>query len=49
MGPTTIKKAPIEENRKFLLKYIVLTRNSYDFLYVVGKGGFGKVFKIFLK
>lgn len=21
----------------------VLTRNSYDFLYVIGKGGFGKV------
>jgi ABC-type cobalamin/Fe3+-siderophores transport system ATPase subunit len=46
MGNTTkeIKKQPNEDNSKFLFTS-VLTRNSYDFLYVIGKGGFGKVSK----
>ena len=33
---------------KFKIK-IVLTRNTFDFQYVVGKGGFGKVWKVYHK
>ena len=40
-------KQPINTTNKTELSKIViyqaLTRNSYDFLYVIGKGGFGKV------
>ena len=41
LGQKTIDKS------KFFLIFILVTRNYFDFQYVVGKGGFGKV-KLFL-
>jgi hypothetical protein len=45
MGPNQshhLKSMKKDQSKKFLNYYLV-GRNHFEFLYVVGKGGFGKV------
>ena len=39
MGNWNFKEADFDPN-------MTLSRNSYEFLYIIGKGGFGKVWKV---
>jgi serine/threonine protein kinase len=32
-----------------MYNYFIVSRNNFDFCYVIGKGGFGKVWKVYLK
>jgi hypothetical protein len=43
MGNKTSNSVNAKENNKTLPVAAVPTKTSFDFLYVIGKGGFGKV------
>lgn len=43
MGNKLTQDKNKEDQSKFYLMYNLVTRNHFEFLYVVGKGGFGKV------
>ena len=43
------KNVPFSKRSKHIYKYIKVNKNYFDFKYVVGKGGFGKVWKVTLK
>ena len=47
MGNKEIMKTNGPSNK--YLNYQGMTRNNFEFLYVIGKGGFGKVWKILYK
>jgi hypothetical protein len=43
--PKKRKKVKINKKLFFLLLLVLLNKNAFDFLYVIGRGGFGKVSK----
>jgi hypothetical protein len=47
---SSIKDVPRKNlEGRFIFIKLDINRNSFDFLYIVGKGGFGKVWKVFCK
>ena len=50
MGPKHSQNlnATKQEKGKLIINYSAVNRNHFEFLYVIGKGGFGKV-KFFIK
>ena len=46
---TSLESSPPKENGKNIKIYIVIGRHSFKFLYVIGKGGFGKVWRVEMK